>query len=154
MQTILKMTMLALILSCISCKTTKPATVSSETKYLSNPHDGVVTITAVGQGKKEDEARKDAFRTGFTTLLFRGLPGFSPLKNPLISNEAKALSSHRSFFDDFFSDQNYIQFVTKQDPTRFSGDRSNKIAHQTFSVNYKLLRKHLEQNNIIRKFGL
>ncbi len=154
MQTILKTTMFVLVFLLPSCKTTKPLTVSSETQYISNPNDGVVTLTAVGQGKKEADAIADAFRTGFTTVLFRGLPGFSPLKNPMIANESTALSKHKSFFDGFFNDGNYVQFVTKQEPTTFSGDKKIKIAHQTFSVNYKLLRKHLEQNNVIRKFGL
>ena len=138
-----------------SCKTTMPVT--SEVQYLGNPNDGVVTINSMGSGRKDEGAKSQAFNSGFKTLLFRGVPGFSPLQTPMISDESKARSANPNFFSNFFDNQVYMQFVTKQEETKYMGktdDKTNRRAKQTFSVNYKLLRKHLEQSNVIRKFGL
>lgn len=138
-----------------SCKTTMPVT--SEVQYLGNPNDGVVTINAMGYGKKDEDAKANAFTMGFKTLLFRGIPGFSPLQTPMIADESKARSANPSFFTNFFDNKGYMQFVTKQEETQYIGktdDKKSRRAKQTFSINYKQLRKHLEQNNVIRKFGL
>ncbi|MFK8006180.1 MAG: hypothetical protein AB8H03_07410 [Saprospiraceae bacterium] len=141
----------------ISCKTTSSVPLTAEVKYLSNPSSGLISIQSVGYGKDDKVAKKNAFQTAFNTILFKGLPGFSALKNPLINDETKARRANPKYFKTLFEENGYLQFVTNQEVTELLGKgdtKKSRIVKQTFTINYKLLRRHLEQNNIIRKFGL
>lgn len=139
-----------------SCKTPSyPAT--SEVNYVANPNPGLVTVEATGYGKTSQDAEWDAYSTAFNTIFFKGLPAFTALRTPMIPNESKARSEHAAYFKKFFDDRGYLQFVTGQGGTSKSSkadDGKNKSARHTFTINYESLRRDLEQNGVIRKFGL
>jgi hypothetical protein len=148
---------ISFLLLFISCKITSSVPLTAEVKYLSNPSSGLVSIQAVGYGKDDKIAKKNAFQTAFNTILFKGIPGFSALKNPLIKDETKARKANPKYFKNLFDENGYLQFVTNQEVAELLGKgdlKKRRIVKQTFTINYKLLRRHLEQNNIIRKFGL
>jgi hypothetical protein len=146
--------LLAIVLLTNCGKKVYPPT--AETTYLSNPNPGVVSITAVGYGSTEKEAEYDGFITGFETILFKGLPAFGSLSSAMIKDEAKARSEHQAFFKQFFESRGYLQFVVEQGVMAKLGksDQPGKIRVQkNFSINYDALRKKLEQEGVIRKFG-
>jgi hypothetical protein len=123
---------------------------------LGNPFQGVVSISALGYGTTEREAEFDTFITGFEAILFRGLPAFAGLRAAMINDESKAKSQHSQFFKKFFDERGYLQFVSEQGKISKLGrsDQPGKIKVQkTFSVNYEAMRKKLEQEGVIRKFG-
>lgn len=137
-----------------SCKTTKmPST--SEVTFIESVTENEVTIESIGYGKSESDARVDAFRTAYSTVLFKGLPGFSPLNRPLIPNEISFKNNNPEFFTDFMSNGDYLQFVTGQGSFELLGKSGKtEVVRQNFSFNYRSLRLYLEQKKVIRKFGL
>lgn len=142
----------------VSCKSSPPSIpVVSEVKYLSNPQQGLVTVEAIGYGKNEKVAIEDAYQVAFNTILFKGLPGITSLENPMINNEMKARSANSVYFKQFFERQGYLRFVTQQDTSEFvekGNNKKSKMVIQIFTIDYNLLRKDLEQNKVLRKFGL
>lgn len=140
-----------------SCKTTSPYPATSEVNYVSNPNPGLVTVEATGYGKTSEAAELDTYNTAFTTIFFKGLPAFTALRTPMIPNESKARSEHAAYFKNFFEERGYLQFVTnKGTPAKGSkaDDGKNTSVRNTFTINYESLRRDLEQNGVIRKFGL
>jgi len=137
------------------CKT-KAYPATAETTYLSSPGTGMVNLAAVGYGANEKAAELDTYVTAFSTILFKGLPAFGALKLPMIDNEAKARSEHKAFFIKFFDNRGYLQFVTDQGVLTKLGkadQQGNIRVQKNLSINYDALRRHLEQEGVIRKFG-
>lgn len=140
-----------------SCKSPAAYPSTSEVNYVANPNPGLVTLEATGYGKTQEAAELDTYITAFTTIFFKGLPAFTALRTPMIPNESKARSEHAAYFKKFFDERGYLQFVTGQGGTAKAGkadDGKNKVARRTFTINYESLRRDLEQNGVIRKFGL
>jgi hypothetical protein len=144
--------LLSVIYSCSSSKQTL-TTPSAEVNFLSSI-DGTITMRANGIGKSEGEAIGDAMFNAFDVLFFRGLPE-SEQKNALIgTNENEAREQYKEYFNAFYKGR-YKTFVMSSVPTsdliKYTGGEKG-IAIDV-KINVVSLRKDLEQNNIIRKFG-
>lgn len=144
----------ALILAFIfnSCSTSKSLP-SGEVNYLSS-NDGALTVRAIGIGNNENEAITDAIYNAFDVLLFRGLPE-SEQKNALVgTNENEERGKHKDYFEGFYKGR-YKSFVMSSIPSsdliKYKGGKKG-IAVDV-KINTVALRKDLEQNEIIRKFG-
>ena len=127
---------------------------SAEVNYLS-AEDGTLTTRAIGIGKNKEEAIIDAEKNVFNVLFFRGLPA-SEQKIALIgTNETEEKEKNKEYFNKFYKDKRYKSFVISSNPkselTRHKGGKKS-IAVEV-KINLVALRKDLEQNNIIRKFG-
>jgi hypothetical protein len=147
---------IGLLLAAFSCKTTKvnPGTV----QYTANPAPGAVTVTSHGYGNTDLQLEKSARTLAFETILFRGLPAaeFTALRLPMIENEREARSGNSAFFKKFFEEDGCNQFVTAVSKL---GNKPGKTADRkktmdySLTINYEALRRHLEQNQVLRKFG-
>ncbi len=139
----------------VACKVKNyPAT--AEVRFVDNPSAGLATLEATGYGKSEQEAELYAYTTAFSNIFFKGIAGFTPLQRPMITDEAKAKSTHAQYFRKFFTERGYMQFITQQSSATQLGkadDRKNRVAKRLFTLNYEALRRDLEQNGVIRKFG-
>jgi hypothetical protein len=127
---------------------------TSEVNYLSGK-DGTITMRAIGIGVNNEDAIYDAEKNAFDVLLFRGLPE-SEQKVALIgTNEAEEKNKHKDYFNKFYIEKRYKTFVMSSIPT--SDLIKHKGGKKSIAVDIKInlvaLRKDLEQNNIIRKFG-
>jgi hypothetical protein len=127
---------------------------SGEVNFLYKEAQGTIAVKSTGYGKNQMEAVSDAQKNAFKVLLFKGIPG-TELNVPLIENESDARSKKPEYFKRFFDDKNYISFMMS------STESSNLIKiKKTYKItvdvkiNYNSLRKDLEQNQLIRKFGL
>ena len=126
---------------------------SAEVKYLSKDESGTITVESGGIGKNENEAIAEAQKRAFNILLFKGLPG-TELNVPLIDNEYEATSKHRDYFQNFFEHNYYSTFMMESSVVSSSKIKGGgAMALIDLKINYNSLRKDLEQNNIIRKFG-
>lgn len=138
------------------CKVTNyPLT--AEVTFISSTSPGLVTIESIGYGANENLAEINAYTSAFRNILFKGLPDFLPLKRPLVDNEENAKANHPAYFNFFFEERGYMQFVTKQNSITHLGkadDKKNKSVKRSFVVNFESLRKDLEKNGVIKKFGL
>jgi len=126
---------------------------SAEVNFISGK-EGTITMRAIGIGNNEGEAISDAVNNAFDVLLFRGLPE-SEQKIPLIgTNENEERGKHKEYFDEFYKGR-YNSFVMSSIPSsdliNYKGGK--KSIAVDVNINLTALRKDLEQNNIIRKFG-
>ena len=127
---------------------------TAEVNYLSGK-EGTITIRAIGIGVNTEDAINDGEKNALNVLLFRGLPE-SEQKVALIgTNETEEKNKHKDYFNKLYAEKRYKTFVMSSIPT--TDLIKNKGGKKSIAVDIKInlvaLRKDLEQNNIIRKFG-
>lgn len=149
----IKYSLILLIILLFSCRSLED--------YQSNvgiikKHDSF-TYSFSGQGfsKNLDECQTEAEKNVFEVILFRGISG-TDLQNPLVENEQVSKDNHQEFYKDFFDKKGYRAYISSQvvltnNPRPAKGGYTCNVE---FKVNLNALKTNLEQNGIIRKFGL
>lgn len=125
----------------------------AEVNFLYKEAKGTIAVKSIGYGKNQTDAVTDAQKNAFNVILFKGLPG-TELNVPLIENESEAKSKHASYLKNFFDNANYKSFMmsSTESSNLIKLKGNNKISVDV-KINYNSLRKNLEQNQVIRKFG-
>lgn len=120
-----------------------------------NATKDAVSMRCVGYGKKAAIASTDAELSAIRTLLFAGVQN-TQHSMPLVQ-EDKAIveNKYRKFFDTFYSKE-YQNFVESSIIVTPYGKNALKQKCITLDVCIRVnqLRTYLENNGIIRKFGL
>lgn len=127
---------------------------TAEANFLSGD-ERTVTMRVVGIGITRYEAIFQAEKNAFNVLFFRGLPE-SQQKIPLIStNETSEINQHETYFEHFFLDKRHKSFIMSSVPvTEFTRYKCiYKHVAVDIRINLDALRRDLENNGIIRKFG-
>jgi hypothetical protein len=127
---------------------------TAEVNYLTGK-DGTITMRAIGIGVNSEDAIYDAEKNAINVILFRGLPE-SEQKVALVgTNEAEEKNKHKDYFNKFYSEKRYKTFIMSSIPTSdlIKHKGGKKSIATDIKINLVALRKDLEQNNIIRKFG-
>jgi hypothetical protein len=126
---------------------------SGEVNFLYKEAQGTIAVKSTGYGKNQSNAITDAQKNAFKVLLFMGLPG-TELNVPLIENENDAVSKHATYFKKFFDEGKYKTFMmSSTESSKLIEMKSTKKITVDIKINYNSLRKDLEQNQLIRKFG-
>jgi len=151
---ILVSSLVVFILLSLSYSCSRKVLPTAEVNYLSS-NDGTVSMRAIGIGSNQENAITDAEKNAFNVIFFRGLPE-SEQKIALIgTNETVEKEKHKDYFEKFYKGKRYKTFVMSSIPTsdliKYKG--GEKSISVDIKVNLVALRKDLEQNNIIRKFG-
>jgi len=120
--------------------------------YLGKTEKGTIYVSSCGYDKKEMATYLTAVRNAFETIMFRGVPG-SEIDQPLVDDEKQAKEKYRKYFDDFYADEYYKKFITYIQETKPTKEFKSKKACLQMKINYMALKKDLERNEIIRKFG-
>lgn len=132
----------------------KKTLASAEVNYVSG-NEGTIVMRSIGVGANQQEAIADAEKRAINVILFRGLPE-SFQKIALIgTNESEEKGKQKDYFDKFYNQFRYRTFIMSSIPVS-DLQRQNggaKSLAVDIKVNLVALRKDLEQNNIIRKFG-
>jgi hypothetical protein len=116
--------------------------------------NGTITVSTVGSAKEVNNAISEAEKYVFYAVFYRGIPG-STVKNGLMDiTEAEAETRFREYFDNFYKSR-YQTFITttQQNGGVIKGKKHNKTVSFYMTVNVDALRKDLEDNQVIRKFG-
>jgi hypothetical protein len=146
--TIITLVLAALCLAGCAAKTTKPAYLAEVELVSKEPN--AITLKSVGLGANRQEAATNAQHNAFNVLLFRGLPDNSPL----VVDEAEARAKHQAYFQRFFSGGQYKTFmVGAAETSEPSRTKEGVRIYVNVQVNTGSLRRDLEQNGIVRKFG-
>jgi hypothetical protein len=126
---------------------------SGEVNFLYKDAQGTIGVKSTGYGKYKKEAVEDAHKNAFLILLFKGIPG-TELNLPLVENENDARSKNGEYFKRLLDGANYRSFVMSSNESSglMKSQGTNKI-NVDLKINYNSLRKDLEQNQVIRKFG-
>lgn len=117
--------------------------------------NGTVTLRSTGYGKKASKASIDAELSAIKTILFVGV-GKTPYNNPLIHEDQSVVETkYKSFFDGLYT-QGYKSFVESVVIVTPFGKNAlkQKCITMDICIRAEQLRKHLEKNEIIRRFGL
>jgi hypothetical protein len=126
---------------------------SGEVNFLYKEAQGTIAVKSTGFGKNQSAAVADAQKNAFKVLLFKGLPG-TELNVPLIADENDARSKHKEYFKKFFDLGNYKTFMmSSTESSNLITVKGSKKISVDVKINYNSLRKDLEQNQLIRKFG-
>ncbi|MGV6828645.1 MAG: hypothetical protein ACWA45_04540 [Flavobacteriales bacterium] len=145
-------TILFILCSCGTNRTNP----SSEVTFLSKKGEDIIAINAVGYGYKKIEAIKNAEQKVFEILLFMGLAN-SEYRDPLIKNEKLVKQTYSQYFELFFENEGYKKFIVFSKPslnhTKKDKQSNLKKVSTTLNINIHSLRKDLEKNGIIKKFG-
>lgn len=161
-------TMLAIFILLSNCGSSVAYFPTSEVSYQDYSND-VLTVRVLGYGLDEASATQDAQMRALETLFFRGIPN-SNINKPLIGiNEMSIKERNKAYFKEFFGYKRFLTFIsstnfiaaqkqkvigTKIKNKKFKEDMVNAIIVATdVSINVKPLRKDLEMNKVIRKFG-
>ena len=153
MKSLLSSIVLLIILILSSCSP-KLNSYSGEVNFLYKEAQGTIVVKSIGYGKNQTEAVVDAQTNAFKVLLFRGIPG-TELNIPLIDNENNAKSKHADFFKSFFDEGIYKTFMMSSiESSNLIKMKGIKKISLDIKINYNSLRKELEQNQLVRKFGL
>lgn len=152
MNTIIKSIFLIAIVGLQSCSPTLQSN-SGEVNFLFKEAQGTIALKSTGYGKNQQDAVADAQINAFKMILFKGIPG-SELNVPLIENEIEAKSKNTYYFKKFFEEGYYKSFmmssVESSNLIKMNGVKKISV---DVKINYNSLRKDLEQNQLIRKFG-
>lgn len=143
---------LILLSTTYSCS--KKTIPSAEVNYVSGT-EGTIIMRSIGVGSNQMEAIADAEKSAINVILFRGLPE-SVQKMALIgTSESEEMDKHKDYFEKFYNQKRYKTFIMSSiavsDLIKQNGGQKSIAAD--VKVNLVALRKDLEQNNIIRKFG-
>ncbi len=126
---------------------------SPEVNYLYKESQGTIAVRSSGFGKNRIEAIADAERSAFKTIMLFGLPG-TELNVPIIENGDQMMKNKKKYFTEFFDESKYRNFVMSSiESSDLMKVKGGKKLTVDIKINYNSLRKDLEQNQIIRKFG-
>ncbi len=141
---------LALLASCNSSKMS-----TGEVNYLSSSEQGTLLVSAAGYGASKAAAIANAEAAAFKNLIFRGIPG-SQYHLPMVPDEASARKHHGSYFTKLLDGSGYKSFLMlSEEMSAFSPARKNqKNILMKVKINVDALRRDMEQNGVVRKFGL
>ena len=153
MKNILKYSLgIFVILGLHSCSP-KMLSYSGEVNFLYKEAQGTIAVKSTGYGKNQIDAVADAQKNAFKVILFKGLPG-TELNVPLIENENDSKLKHEGYFKKLFDQGNYKTFMmSSTESSNLIKMKGTKKINVDVKINYNSLRKDLEQNQLIRKFG-
>lgn len=151
----IKRLFIIVILTCLSTSCAKKITapLTAEVNAINEDKHKTIEVRSVGFGNNTQEAIYDSEKKAFEILFFRGIPNTS-IENPLIgSNENEIISKHPLYFKRFFESRykSFIMSVYESSPSQKNKGVTSVVSD--IKINILSLKKDLESNNIIRKFG-
>lgn len=126
---------------------------SAEVSFIYKEAQGTIALKSIGYGNNQTDAVTDAQKNAFEVLLFKGLPG-TELNIPLIENESEVKSKYSEYLKKFFDEGIYKSFMmSSTESSNLIKIKGGKKIAVDVKINYNSLRKDLEKNQLIRKFG-
>ena len=136
-----------------ACSTTKIAYQrTGEVVYVGRDGNNTLTLESKGYGANLNDAVFFAEKNAFENLFFKGIPN-SNQQTPMIPDENTALQGHASFFDSFFNSGEYRKYVISSSLLNKNSGKGVLVT-QEINLDIAALRKRLEEEKIIRKFGI
>lgn len=150
---LLRLTLLLSIVSCLtlSCSTTR---FTGETVKYNNVASGQLSIKSGGYGASQKTAVSNAIHNAFKNILIHGIPGTNQ-DTPLLGKNALVVyDENKTFLDDFLNTKTK-DYILEQKVNGFKFTNKNSPSTEvTMLINLNSLRTYLEQNGMIRSFGL
>lgn len=126
---------------------------SATVEFIYKENTGTIAVKSSVYAKNRENAIEDAQRNAFNVILFKGIPG-TDLNVPLVENESEAKSKHGDYFKKLLDQGDYNKYMMSSAFNSESAKVKGGIwVSLDIKINYNSLRKDLEQNQIVRKFG-
>ena len=119
------------------------------TKYDQN----TMWVKSAGQADKLNYAITYAELNAIENILFKGIPN-SGQESAMIPNEMKAVKANAGFFNELLDKGGYRRYIMESHLVSKAKKKRVHFANQSIRVDVQALRLFLEQNKVIRKFGL
>lgn len=148
-----KLILISSICLLYSCAQKIVVPLTAEVNVINEDKNKTIELRSIGFGKGIEEASYDSERKAFEIIFFRGIPNTS-IQNPLIgSEENDIILKNSSYFDSFFKSRykTFIMRIYKSSPNQ--NNKGTISVVNDIKINILSLKKDLENNNIIRKFG-
>lgn len=127
------------------------------TYHLQNLPDtepGTIYLETTGLGKSEDDAWNNAAKQAFSAVLFKGIPG-SVQPAPMVDDETRAMAEHKQTVECFSNFNCYSRFISASEKVDVPQQLKDGISVDLkIKINLRTLRAYLEENQVIRHFGL
>ena len=153
MRSLYLVVLVLVLMAAQGCKSKQYPPYSPEFKFLSKEADGLYNIRSSGFGTGSEATVSDAQKNVFYHIIFKGIPG-TDLNVPMVENEADAMAKHKEYFKKFFEEGRYRDFMLSSTlSSNMVNVNGGLQVLADVKVNCNSLRKDLEQNQVIRKFG-
>lgn len=133
-----------------------PGEYNAQVQFISAPQPGVIIVSCTGDEKKQFKSKEDANAAAFYTLLFRGIPG-SQYELPMIADENAEKNNPvvvkllKGGYSSFITQ---TSLLNQHNTSKSTDGKKGVSATYQITINCDALRKYLEQNGVIRKFGI
>lgn len=146
-----------LLVSTVGCAPKNPLVNQRTVTAVTNARSetGVIYLKANGFAKKPREAEQEAVRNAVSTVIFQGVPN-SNVQRPLVS-QSGARQAYREFFDAFFAEKGpYLDYAVVMSESVRDRVKIKRGVQRSImlKVNYTQLQRMLEQQGIIKRFGI
>ena len=111
----------------------------------------LVTLSSIYHAGNAVEAQKYAERNVIENLLFKGIAGCYDV--PLIPDEQKSIQEHKAFYDWLVTQREYERFVTDRTMSSTSAGKNGVSVTETITIDVPALRKEMEKQGVVKKFG-
>jgi len=125
---------------------------TGEVKCIQYEKD-IIKLESTSRASTMGEASSFAERNAIENLLFKGIPK-SNAESPLIADEHESLRRNKRFYDVFIMQKEYEKFIMESSISSEAGNPGQYRVTQYIELDLKAMRKHLESNKVIRKFGI
>lgn len=119
---------------------------------------GSVLIKVFSYAKNEKAAKELAKENAVHGVLFKGIVGGNGVSAQPALVKPNEMDANEDFFDTFFEEGTYLRYVSLSSDGTVSADDRLKVGKEykigiVVSVNRADLRKYLESEGVIKKFG-
>lgn len=121
--------------------------------FIDSPTSGLIRLRVDGFGKSISRAEENAVSAAFLAIIFRGIPEFTALNRPLVSSESKFNSENPGWFQNFIESGTYQRFINKDYGIQELEVKKGRRVSRELTINYQALRRYLEEEGVVRKFG-
>lgn len=134
--------------SCIGPKFT------GETVKLDTVPSGQISVKSGGYGKTKVSSVNNAIEKAFKNILIHGVPGTNQ-SSPLLGSKAEQVyAQHKSTIDDMLAND-IERYILNREVSGYKFLNINTPSTEVkLLINLQALRSHLENQGIIRKFGI
>jgi len=136
-----------------SCSKKMYSPLTAEVNVVSEDKHKIIEVRSIGFGDSKESAFYDSEKKAFEILFFRGIPNTS-VETPLIgSNESELMNKHSKYFESFFKNRykSFIMSISESSPSQKNKGVISVVSD--IKINILSLKKDLEENGLVRKFG-
>lgn len=139
------------LISLTDCGFTK---FTGETIKNKTTPSGQISLVSGGYGISEKIAVENAIQNAFKNLLIHGIPGTNQ-DTPLLGKDARIIFEENETFLQNFLETKTQEFILNQSVSGFKFRNKNTPSTEVkLLINLNSLRTYMEQNGMIRAFGL